>query len=340
VVNNYEMPTGDFTRDADAFLPADAMAARLAEAVPAGQSCQMNATGLATSLLGDAIASNLFLLGVAWQRGLVPLSRESMREAIRLNGVAIDQSLQAFDWGRRWVVDEHSVMHAAGLTGMHIHKPIDDINELIADRMSRLTAYQNAAYADRFKAKIEMVRACDTDTQSTLTKAAARGLYKMMAMKDEYEVARLYTDGMFATALKKQFDGDISLSFHLAPPVLSGIDAVTGRPVKRRFGGWMMWVMRGLAKMKGLRGGMFDIFGYTQERRGERVFLARYESLLDRVCSDITLDNCDIAVSLASIPDDVRGFGPVRERHMQMAGRQIDVLLEQFSSASALKVKN
>ena len=339
VVNNYEMPTGDFTRDADAFLPADAMAARLAEAVPAGQSCQMNATGLATSLLGDAIASNLFLLGVAWQRGLVPLSRESMREAIRLNGVAIDQSLQAFDWGRRWVVDEHSVMQSAGLAGMYIHTPITDIDELIADRMTRLTAYQNAAYADRFKARMDAVRACDADAHSALSIAAARGLYKMMAIKDEYEVARLYTDGAFAAALKKQFDGDVSLSFHLAPPLLSGTDAVTGRPVKRIFGSWVMPVMRGLAKVKGLRGTVFDIFGYTQERRSERAFLARYEDLLDRVCSDVTSDNYDIAVLLASIPNDVRGFGPVRESHMQMAGRQMDTLLEQFSSTIAAQVK-
>ena len=305
--------------------------------MPASQATLLNTSQMAVRLLGDSIAANLLLLGVAWQKGLIPLSAEAIEQAITLNGIAVQQSINAFRWGRKWVLDSASVDQAVNAaearSGLGAARPLTDLDQIITDRAARLTAYQNAAYAKAYTDKIAALRAADTHPDQHLTKAAARYLYKMMAIKDEYEVARLYTDGAFAAALAAQFDGDYTVSYHLAPPLFSRPDPVTGRPKKARYGGWVKPVMSVLAGLKGLRGTAFDLFGYTAERRTERAALARYEDLLAQITSRLTDDCYEAAVKLASVPEHIRGFGPVRAAHLAEADKQYAAAQEAFDNA-------
>ena len=197
------------------------MAARLCGVVDEGQATLIDTSRMAVRLLGDTIASNLLLLGVAWQKGLIPLSSNAVEKAITLNGIAVQQSINAFRWGRKWVVDagavDREVTAAEDRSGLGAVQPLTALDDIIADRMARLTSYQNSAYASRYREKLDSLIAVDTDAGQHLSRAVARYLYKMMAIKDEYEVARLYTDGRFANALSAQFEGDISiLSFGAA----------------------------------------------------------------------------------------------------------------------------
>ncbi|MGE4326918.1 MAG: indolepyruvate ferredoxin oxidoreductase family protein, partial [Pseudodonghicola sp.] len=253
VVNTHEMMTGDFTRDADFRLPVTLMEARLKAAVPAGASVFVNATRLGTALMGDSIAANLFMLGVAYQKGLIPLSADAIEQAIELNGVAIPFNLQSFAWGRMWVQDRDYV-ESRGRVAPVIHPEEQPLDELIAQRVADLTAYQNARYAARYKALVDRVAAADPCGDKALTRAVARAAYKLMAYKDEYEVGRLYSDGRFARALAEQFEGDFTLKLHLAPPIFSKRDADTGHLLKRDFGPWVLKLMPLLARMKWLRG--------------------------------------------------------------------------------------
>ena len=228
VSNSYEMPTGAFTRDPEARLPTADIAQRLSSVVAEDRSLMVNATQMALGLLGDAIAANLFLLGVAFQRGLIPLSAAAIEQAITLNNVAIEQSKQAFLWGRQWVVDPDMVAatlaskSAGGLPASQ--NRLDNLDDLIADRTARLTAYQNAGYGAKYQADLAAIIKADTDPTQKLSKAAARYLYKMMAIKDEYEVARLYSDSQFSQQIAQMFEGDVRLSVHLAPPLLARMD--------------------------------------------------------------------------------------------------------------------
>ena len=337
IANLNEMPTGGFTRNTEEHLPTADMTDRLSTIVPSDHATLLDTSQMAVRLLGDSIASNLLLLGVAWQKGLIPLSAEAIEQAITLNGIATDQSKAAFRWGRKWVLDpaavEQAVHEAEARSGLGAVRSLTDLDHIIADRVARLTAYQDAAYAKSYSDKIAALRAADTHPDQHLTKAAARYLYKMMAIKDEYEVARLYTDGAFAAALSAQFDGDYTLSYHLAPPLFSRADPVTGRPKKARYGGWVKPVMSVLAGLKGLRGTAFDLFGYTAERRTERAALARYEDLLAQITSRLTDDCYGAAVKLASVPEHIRGFGPVRAAHLAEADKQYAAAQEAFDNA-------
>lgn len=339
IANVNEMPTGAFTRDTEERLPVGDMAGRLEGVVPSGQATLLDTSQMATRLLGDSIASNLLLLGVAWQKGLIPLSAEAIEQAITLNGIAVDQSKGAFRWGRKWVIDkaavEAAVDAAEARAGLGMTKPLTGLDEIVADRTARLTAYQNAAYARRYQDRIAQVRAADTHPDQLLAKTVARYLYKMMAIKDEYEVARLYTDGRFAKALSAQFAGSYSVSYHLAPPLFSRRDPVTGRPKKMPLGGWVKPLMSVLAGMKGLRGTAFDLFGYTQERRDERAALSAYESVLDDIVCRLTPACYDAAVTLAGVPEHIRGYGPVRRAHLAEAEARYADARAEFDSASA-----
>ena len=337
VANMNEMPTGGFTRNTEEHLPTADMTNRLSTIVPSEHATLLDTSQMAVRLLGDSIASNLLLLGVAWQKGLIPLSAEAIEQAITLNGIATDQSKAAFRWGRKWVLDraavEQAVHEAEARSGLGAALPLTDLDQIITDRVARLTSYQNAAYAKAYSDKIAALRAADTHPDRLLTKAAARYLYKMMAIKDEYEVARLYTDGTFAAALSAQFDGDYTISYHLAPPLFSRTDPVTGRPKKARYGSWVKPVMSVLAALRGLRGTAFDLFGYTAERKTERAALATYQQVLDDIAARLTPDAYEAAVELASVPEHIRGFGPVRASHLADAGKRYTAARAAFDHA-------
>lgn len=337
VANTNEMPTGGFTRDTEERLPVPEMANRLHGIVAEGQATLIDTSRMAVRLLGDSIASNLLLLGVAWQKGLIPLSSDAIEKAIALNGIAIQQSINAFRWGRKWVLEaedvEKAVTAAEVRSGLGAVRPLALLDEIISDRMVRLTRYQNGAYASRYREKLDTIIAADTDPDQHLSKAAARYLFKMMAIKDEYEVARLYTDGRFANSLSAQFEGNFAVSYHLSPPLLSRTDPVTGRPKKSLYGSWVKPVMSILARCKGVRGTVFDLFGYTAERKAERAALARYEAVLDDVAIRLKSGNYSAAVRLVSVPEYIRGFGPVRHVHLVAADKKYAAAQAEFDKA-------
>jgi len=338
VVNSYEMPTGDFTRDPEARLPAKDIEKRLRELVPDGQALMVNATQIASALMGDTIAANLFLLGVAFQRGLIPLSAAAIIQAITLNNIAVDASVRAFNWGRVYVAEPARLDAALAQRQQYSAPPLEDLDSIIADRAARLTAYQNTGYAERYRQKIETIRAVDQQKHQKLTKAAARYLYKMMAIKDEYEVARLYTDTRFTSRIEALFEGDYQLSVHLAPPLFSGHDPATGRPRKSAYGRWIWPVFRLLGALRGIRGSVLDIFSYSDERRAEQRALADYENMLENIAARLSAGSCDIAaynaaVDMVSVAEVIRGFGPVRTSHMAEAESKRSAAEQRFERA-------
>ena len=309
VANTHEMMTGAFVRNRDFRLPGKDMQDRLEAAVPEGHAHLTDATDLARHLLGDTIGANLFLLGAAWQKGLIPLSEGAISQAIRLNGVAIEFNLSAFAWGRAWATDPDKI---EALVAMPVPAP-EPLEALIADRSKRLMTYQNAGYASEFTAFIDEIAALDSIPDRRITRAVAGNLYKLMAYKDEYEVARLLSNDTFDATLRAQFEGDFRITHHLAPPMLPGRDPATGRPKKRAFGPWIKPALRLLAWLKWLRGSWADPFGYTTERRMERQMITRYRECMQMVMGQLTGANYDVAVELAKLPSEIKGFGPVKE---------------------------
>jgi len=265
--------------------------------------------------LGDAIYANMIMLGFAWQKGEIPVSSRALYRAIRLNGVAAEANLQAFELGRKALADPQSRGKREDDVPTPETMPLD---ELIAQRTGDLTAYQNAAYAKRYADQVAKVRAAESGLESkagaseALTRAVAVNLYKLMAYKDEYEVARLYTDGRFQTYRNETFKGG-KTKVWLAPPLLArkGPD---GRPKKMAFGGWMLSAaFPVLARLKGLRGGALDIFGYTAERKMERGLIADYEAGLAKLVAGLSPERLDTALRIAAIPQKIRGFGHIKE---------------------------
>jgi indolepyruvate ferredoxin oxidoreductase len=301
----------------------------------------IDATRIATALLGDSIGGNLFLLGFAWQRGLVPVSAEALEAAIELNGVAVDFNREAFLWGRRCAHDPSKVLAAAGLD--RTREGADDLDSLIDDRMGRLVAYQNETYAGEYRELVERVRRADPHAEraESLSRAVARNLYKLMAYKDEYEVARLYSDGEFRRQLEAQFEGDFELRFNLAPPLLSRRDPSSGEPRKREFGSWVMTLFGGLAKLRFLRGTALDPFGYTAERRREREDIREYREMIAAVLAELDASNYATACELAALPAKLRGFGHVKERNRSTLLERREELLRRLRGevpASMVKI--
>jgi indolepyruvate ferredoxin oxidoreductase len=315
VVNDTEVPTAAFVLDPDAVFPTHAMKDKIETEVGAEGTHFINSTRVATALLGDSIAGNLFLLGFAWQQGLVPVSAEALEQAIELNGVAVDFNKQAFLWGRRCAHQPQAVRAAAGLDAKAPAPPT--LDEVIADREGRLQDYQNRRYAERYRQFVQRVRDADPRAAEpdSLTFAVARQLFRLMAYKDEYEVARLYSDGDFRRQLEAQFEGDFELRFNLAPPVMSKRDPATGELRKREFGPWVMSAFSWLARLRGLRGTPLDIFGYTEERRHERADIEAYRQTLELALDKLDADNYDSVRELAGLPATVRGFGHVKARN-------------------------
>jgi indolepyruvate ferredoxin oxidoreductase len=342
VVNTAEVMPGDFVRNPDFSLPSERIKRAVLSTVGRENAAFVNATGLATALLGNAIAANMFVLGYAFQKGRVPLSSDAIKRAIELNGEAVQMNLHAFEWGRRAAIDLPRVeaIAAPALKGTKARQLAETLEEKIARRADFLTAYQNRAYAERYLKQVEAVRAAEQRTtpgETNLTEAVVKYLFKLMAIKDEYEVGRLYTDGAFRKQLETAFEGDLKLEFHLAPPLLGKRDPQTGLPLKTSFGPWAIHMFRMLAALRGLRGTALDIFGRTAERKMERQLLADYEKLIIELCSALTPLNKALAIGLASLPDRIRGFGHVKERHVEAAQAEETALLAQFRAGGAVQ---
>ncbi|MDW8124041.1 MAG: indolepyruvate ferredoxin oxidoreductase family protein [Geminicoccaceae bacterium] len=316
VANSEEVLTGAFTRDPDLAFPGAQLRRTLEEAAGAERVEFVEATRLATALLGDAIAANLFLVGYAWQRGLVPLSEAAILRAIEINGVAVAFNQRAFAWGRRAAFDLEAVRKIAGIAAER--RPLD-LEATIADRVRFLTEYQDGRWAERYRKTVERVRAAEERVapgSTALSLAVARNLFKLMAYKDEYEVARLMSGEAFRAQLAREFESWDRLEFHLAPPLLAERDPRTGHLRKKRFGPWMMTAFRWLAHLRRLRGTPFDPFGWTRERRTERALIAEYEALLDEILLGLSADRLELAIELARLPEGIRGFGHVKEANL------------------------
>ena len=332
-INTAEVFPGDFTRNADFNLSGERIKRAIAAA--AGQHTDfVDATSIATALLGNSIGANMFMLGFAYQRGFVPLPEEVLLKAIELNGEAVQMNLAAFQWGRRAAADPKTVAD----TVEPLRRPTADRvlstshEEMVARRVAFLTAYQNKRYARRYAALVDKVAASErarTPGRTSLAEAVARYYFKLLAIKDEYEVARLYTDGSFAKQVAAAFEGDLRYEFHLAPPVMGRKDA-QGRRVKTTFGPWMMSAFGMLAKLRFLRGTPLDPFGRSEERRTERQLIVDYEALMDELLRGLTPETHSLTVALASIPEKIRGYGHVRETHLRKAKAEEHELLMQF----------
>lgn len=349
VINDYQAMPGPFTRMPDMQFPAAGIVDAIRTALGGREPLQVAATEIATALMGDAIATNLFMLGVAWQRGLVPVSYDALMRAVELNGAAVEMNRTAFAWGRLAAINPQAVLEAAGLAEAPatdvIALPLDDerlsvnLDEMIERRVKFLTDYQDKAYAGRYVALVDKVRQAEARKapgSTKLTEAVARYYFKLMAYKDEYEVARLYTSGEFRRRIEQQFEGDYKIHFNLAPPLLAKRDA-DGHLVKKEYGPWIFTAFKLLAKMKGLRGTAFDIFGKTEERRMERQLIADYAKQVDSLLERLDGDNVGLATEIASVPEHIRGYGHVKEAHLAKAKAREAELLARWNNPEAAR---
>jgi indolepyruvate ferredoxin oxidoreductase len=350
-VNSAQIPTADVIKDKKWAFPTATTAHDLTEAI--GQTCEfIDANALAMHFLGDAIYANPLLLGYSWQKGWLPLSLASLVRAIELNGTMVEKNLAAFEWGR---ATAHHGGHAIapGLAAKPIIRAssggLDNVDQVIQDNAGRLRDYQDAAYAKRYTDAIALIRRHEEALQNAdhadqadkaavklpLTRAVATNLAKLMAYKDEYEVARLYADPAFTDKLRAQFEGepgrDYQLRFHLAPPLFARKNDA-GQPMKQTYGSWMLPAFRVLAKFKGLRGTPLDIFGRTEERRHERALVNDYMDMVAELAPSLSPGNMAIALELAKLPDDIRGYGHVKEKSRLQAQARRGELLANYRS--------
>jgi indolepyruvate ferredoxin oxidoreductase len=338
VINVAEVLPGEFTRNPDYSLPTERLKRAIMSAVGDRNYYFFDAARVANAVAGQSIAANMVMLGYAYQKGLLPLSARAIERAIVLNGEAVAMNMLAFRWGRRVAVDPRA------LDALNIPAPDEatdarrlsrNFDQTVARRAAYLTEYQDAAYAARYRAWVEKARAVEAEKapdRCGLAEAVARNLFKLMAYKDEYEVARLFSNGEFLRQAAAEFDGKLRFTFHLAPPLLARRDPATGEPRKLTFGPWMMKVFGLLSRLKFLRGGAFDIFGYSEERRAERKLIADYEAVLAEILSKLNPDNHHLAVGIAAIPEKIRGFGHIKAYTLKSAKADEAALLDQFRS--------
>jgi indolepyruvate ferredoxin oxidoreductase len=320
VINSAEMPTGDVVRFRDADLAVDARLKAIGRVIGDDHLATINANALAEQLLGDSVYANIIMLGFAWQQGLLPLSLQALWRAIELNGVAVDRNKQAFAWGRIAAADPDFLLRSESTPT----KQTETLDQMVARRVAFLEAYQNRAYAARYEAVVARVRSAESafGTQA-LTEAVARALFKLMAYKDEYEVARLHMASGFLDELRREFEGDFSVNYHLAPPLLPAKLDARGRPRKRSFGPWIQRPLKLLARLKVLRGTPLDPFGYTAERRAERGLIGWYEGQIDRLLGKLDAKCLPELLTIARAPLDIRGYGPVKEAAMRKVQAEV-----------------
>ncbi|MCX7155234.1 MAG: indolepyruvate ferredoxin oxidoreductase family protein [Rhodocyclales bacterium] len=356
VVNTAQTITGEFMRNPDRAFPEGAMEQSVIDAVGAAAATFIDASRLAMRLMGNAMATNIFMLGYAFQRGLLPLSSAALLRAIELNGASIEENQRAFAWGRRTALDPAGVeaLAASGETGAPTHRLSANLDEAIERRRDYLTAYQDAAYAGRYVALVERVREQQAlkvgagslcvpviplrGQATALTEAVARNYFKLLAYKDEYEVARLFIDPEFQRTLAASFEGGYRLNFHITLPWSRG--AKPGdEPRKIRFGPWLMPAMKLLAGFKFLRGTALNPFGPIAERRQERELIADYERTVAHILDKLDHSRLDTAVALARIPETIRGYGPVKERSIAQAQAKHKELMVAFDQPPDVTAK-
>jgi indolepyruvate ferredoxin oxidoreductase len=337
IVNTAQAITGEFLRNPDRAFPAGAMEQAVADAVGADAATFIDASRLASRLMGHSIATNIFMLGYAFQLGLIPLSSAALLRAIELNGSTVDENRRAFSWGRRAALDPAGVeaMVAAGEPVVPDRKPSSSFDELVSRRRDYLTSYQDAAYARRYTDLVERVGAKLGAKGAALTEAVARNYFKLLAYKDEFEVARLFCEPAFREALESRFEGDYRLDFHITLPWSQG--ARPGdEPKKIRFGPWLMPAMKFLARLKFLRGTPLNPFGRIAERKQERELIAEYERGVTLLLEKFDPARLDAAVAIASIPDGIRGYGPVKVRSIAQAEARRKELMASFERGNAV----
>jgi len=337
IINTQETMTAEFTQRPDMEFPERGLTEAISTATGDGAAAFVNASSLATAILGDSIATNLFMVGYAWQKGLVPLGRAAIERAIDLNAAAIDFNKQAFLWGRRAAHDLAAVQRVAMPERQTEETPPVSLDDTIARRTDELIAYQNSAYAERYSTLVERVRVTEVNASkglSGLTDAVARSYFKLLSYKDEYEVARLHSNGTFMKQLHDRFEGDFKLTFHLAPPLVASRDADSGKLQKSAYGSWIIAIFKVLARLKGLRGTPLDVFGYTTERRMERRLIGEYEATVEELLGGLSPDTHGLAVEIAAQSETMRGFGHVKERNVATAKARQDELLEAFRNSA------
>ncbi|NBU45436.1 MAG: indolepyruvate ferredoxin oxidoreductase family protein [Betaproteobacteria bacterium] len=331
-LNGYSTPTAAFVKNGAWQNPAQACVSDIGQAIGSDTHPQhlgvFDANAVATQLMGDSIFINPMILGYAWQRGWIPLGRESILRAIELNEVAVEHNKQAFEWGRQCAHDGSRVQAVLKPAQVLQFKPRESLEALVERRAGFLVDYQNAAYAQAYRDFVAQVQRAEAAVGKTsLTDAVARNLFKLMAYKDEYEVARLHSDPAFQQRLRDQFEGDFQLKFHLAPPLLSKTNE-RGELIKQTYGPWMLSVFGWLARFKGLRGTAFDIFGKTEERHTERALIQDYRASIEEVLRSLNADNHALAVDIARLPDQIKGYGHVKARHLAKVRPQWERLMQ------------
>ncbi|CAE6820088.1 hypothetical protein R69746_06014 [Paraburkholderia aspalathi] len=344
LVNTHEVMTGEFTRHPDLEFPAGELRESIAEAVGEEFVEFVDATKYALNIFGDTIAGNMFMLGYAYQRGLIPIGAEAINQAIELNGAAVTSNKDAFLWGRRAALSPSAAEKVLNTKktsrdSLRISTTVDD---LIERRVRFLIGYQNAAYAERYRLLMSKVRDWERAVmprEEAVTRVVANTYFKLLAYKDEYEVARLHSSKEFVESLKEQFEGDFRIAFNLAPPMLARRDKKTDEPVKREFGAWMLTAFRLLAKLKVLRGTPLDVFGYTAERRMERGLIIRYEETIEKIMKHGNSRNHQAALQAASIAGKIRGYGHVKERNVKAVDAEWGVAVAQLSRRDVIELK-
>lgn len=334
VVNSHQTPTGHFAQNPDHVLTAQTMHEVLNKAAGDEAIDWIDATGLAVGLLGDVITANVFQLGYAVQKGLIPISPEAILETIRLNDVAVEMNTHAFQWGRLAAVDLETVrQHVRALHPSDSdHQLSETLDQKITRRAAFLQDYQNQAYAQRYQSLVNRVRNADQAlNQARLSEIVAQTYFRLMAYKDEYEVARLYTHDDFKRRLASQFEGNYRLEFHLAPPLWAHKDE-QGRLTKSTYGPWILKAFKILSKFKFLRNTPFDVFGYAQERRMERLLIQEFEEFIERILPQLSVENYDVVCELARLPQDVRGYGHVKEANYANYCAKREALFQQSTA--------
>jgi indolepyruvate ferredoxin oxidoreductase len=334
-VNSHGTPTAAFVRNPDWQFPAGGCEDALVRSLGRDHLGLFDAETVARQMLGDSLYTNPLMLGYAWQRGRVPLSRAAIRRAMELNSVQVENNLAAFEWGRHCAHDLAAVQALFQTSQVIEIVKRPSLDEVVSRREAFLTGYQNTAYAQRYRALVERVRAAEAPLGGTrLSEAVARNLFKLMAYKDEYEVARLHTDPAFTERIGQMFEGEVRLVHHLAPPILGKTDA-QGKPLKQAFGPWMRHAFTLLARLKGLRGTALDPFGRTEERRTERGLIGEYTATVEMILADLRPERLELALQLARLPEDIRGFGHVKARHLAAVRPRWDTLVQQWRTAAA-----
>jgi indolepyruvate ferredoxin oxidoreductase len=336
VINDHRSITGEQALRPDIPFPTAALRRRIDETYGTDRVACIDASDTAMRLFGDATCANTLLLGLAVQKGLIPISSASIEQAIRLNGVSVEQNLAAFRWGRR-LADGASVPVGPGTSDPApgaVPGLSQGLDDTIARRAVILERSRNTIIAGRYRALVDQARAAESAMGKTgLADAVARSYFRLLCYKDEYEVARLLADPAFQARIADAFEGDYRLVFHLAPPWLTRRDPVTQKPIKRRFGPWTLTAFRVLARLKFLRGTPFDPFGYGSERQDERKLIADYEAAMGEILANLSGTNHAAAIEIAVLPTEIRGFGHIKAGQMAAAKARERTLIAAFRAA-------